>query len=396
MTTTDTRASILVIDDDDSLREALTVLLEDDFRVATAATGAEGLARLAQEPIPLVLLDLHLPGMHGLEVLRHIKAQAPSTAVVVLSAVQDVATVVKAMQGGATDFLPKPYDSDLLCTRLHTALAHYRHRQPAPLPQQPSRRRHQELLLGQSAAMQRLRTQIRQAADTTSTVLIHGESGVGKELVARALHQHSPRRRQPFVSLNCAAMPDGLLASELLGHERGAFTGAITSPRGVFERAHRGTLFLDEVSSLSLSAQAHLLRTLQDLCIVRTGDEIVHAGDVRIMAATNQDLGQLVTTQAFRADLLHRLYVVPLHVPPLRRRRSDIPLLIAHFLHQYTTTHHRQVNGVTTAALEVLCQYAWPGNVRELAHVIERLVVLSTQPLLLFAEARGLQRHFLG
>lgn len=381
MTATDTRTPVLVIDDDPSLREALTVLLEDDFRVATVATGAEGLALLAQEVIPLVLLDLRLPGMPGLEVLQHIKAQAPNTAVMILSALQDVTTVVDAMQYGATDFLPKPYDNDDLRNRLHLALT-TASQQGNQLRQPPRWRWQPQVMLGHSAVMQRLHAQIRQVADTTATVLIRGESGVGKELVARALHQQSSRRRRPFVSLNCAAIASGLIASELFGHERGALTGAVQSRRGVFERADTGTLFLDEVCSLSLIAQAHLLRTLQDGLIVRVGGETQRQVEVRVVAATNQDLGHLVATHALRADLFHRLNVVPLDVPALRERREDIPLLVTHFLHQYTTMHHRQVEGVSAAALEILCQYAWPGNVRELANVLERLVVLSTQRLL--------------
>lgn len=381
---------VLVIDDDEGVRVALTVALEDEFQVYTAATGAEGLALLHKDLIPVVLLDIRLPGMDGLEVLRQIKTLDPHIAVLMLTAWPEVPVVVAAMQGGAVDFLPKPWDVAVLRTRLCQAFAYVRQQRPAPLGTPTQHRALADgVVIGRSAAMRQLWHVLQRVADTTATVLLIGESGTGKEHLARALHQSSPRRTGPFVALDCAAIPDSLVDSVLFGHERGAFTGAERQHIGVFEQAHTGTLFLDEISNLSMTMQAALLRVLQERAVQRVGSEETRHVDVRLVAATHQDLRQLVSARLFRQDLFYRLYVIPLTVPPLRACRTDIPLLVTHFLAKYNTAYGRDIQGATVAALEVLRQYHWPGNVRELEHCLARLVVLSNQPLLDAAEVRA-------
>ena len=390
LTPADRRPRVLVIDDDVALCTALTVALEDDFSVEVATSGPAGLACLQDMPIALVLLDIRMPGMSGLEVLRRIQALEPSMAVVMHTVRQDVAVVVQAMQQGALDFLPKPCDVDVIRTRLHQALRYAQRRHPAPhVPHEPGMVV-DTTVIGQSRVMRHLWETLTRVADTTATVLITGESGTGKEYLARALHYHSPRRAGPFVARNCAALPAGLVESELLGHERGAFTGAERRRLGAFELAHTGTLFLDEISGLPLAGQAALLRVLQERTVQRLGSERPpRRVDVRVVAATNQDLQDLVARQQFRGDLFYRLYVIPLEIPPLRKRRVDIPLFVEHFLANYAQAYDRPVHGVTVEALDLLRQYAWPGNIRELEHCLARLVALSEQPLLDAAAVRA-------
>jgi DNA-binding NtrC family response regulator len=379
-----------VIDDDEGLCTALTVALEDEFAVEVAPSGSEGLARLQEEPIPLVLLDMRMPGMPGLEVLRRIHALDPAIAVVMHTVRHDIPVVVRAMQDGAVDFLPKPCDVDVLRARLHQALRRAQRHHKAPATRRGPESFLGETVLGDSRTMRHLWDTLRRAADTPATVLLTGESGTGKEYLARALHQMSPRYAGPFVARNCAALPSGLIESELLGHERGAFTGAERRRLGAFELAHTGTLFLDEISDLPLAGQAALLRVLQDRTVQRLGSERPpRPVDVRVVAATNQDLPHLVATRRFREDLFYRLYVIPLTVPPLRTRRGDIPLFVEHFLAKYAQAYGRPAQGVTVAALDVLCHYAWPGNVRELEHCLARLIALSDQPLLDAAAVRA-------
>jgi DNA-binding NtrC family response regulator len=379
-----------VIDDDVALCTALTVALEDDFTVEIATSGTAGLARLQETSITLVLLDIRMPGMSGLEVLRRIQALEPPIAVVMHTVRQEVAVVVQAMQQGAVDFLPKPCDIDVIRTRLHQALRHAQRRRPAPRVPRDLGTVVGTTVVGQSRAMRQLWETLTRVADTPATVLITGESGTGKEYLARALHHISPRRAGPFVARNCAALPSGLVESELFGHERGAFTGAERRRLGAFELAHTGTLFLDEISGLPLAGQAALLRVLQERTVQRLGSERPpRRVDVRVVAATNQDLQRLVASQEFRVDLFYRLYVIPLDVPPLRARQVDIPLFVEHFLTKYAQAYDRPVRGVTVEALDLLGQYAWPGNVRELEHCLARLVALSDQPLLDAAVVRA-------
>jgi DNA-binding NtrC family response regulator len=368
---------VLIIDDDRGLLEACTTLLEDAWDVHTVETGAAGLALLHHVDIAVVLLDLRLPDGCGLEVLHQIKGLTPYTEVLIFTAVSEVAVVVEAMRSGAADYIVKPFENAALETCLHQALGRRTARLPAALVPLAPPLLAGTAFFGCSPALHQVVDLIRRVADTTATVLITGESGVGKELVARALHQQSQRATRPFVAVNCAAIPESLMASTFLGHERGAFTGAVQRHRGLFEQAQTGTLCLDEVGSLSLVGQATLLRVLQEHTFQRVGGTQTLHADVRVLATANHDLVQRVKAGLFRQDLFYRLHVVPIAVPPLRERREDIPLLLQHFLHQYNQQYQRQVLGVTVAALAALQQYDWPGNVREFEHLVARLVAQS-------------------
>lgn len=370
--------SVLIIDDDPSLLESYTVLLEDEFQVHTASTGEAGLACLQREAIDLLLLDLRLPAMGGLEVLRRVKILDAQIPVIVITALNEARYAAEAFKLGASDYLVKPCDIDTTLTLVRTALA----RQETPrgtviTPAETAMPRVLDMLVGQSAPLCQLATTVSRVAETDAMVLLTGEHGVGKELVARALHQQSPRRTGPFVAVSCATITETLAESLLFGHERGAFTGAETQHQGILERARGGTLVLDEVGSLRPAVQETLLRVLQERTFERVGGHQTLRVEVRIIATTNQDLHHLVEARAFREDLFYRLNVVPIQVPPLRERRDDIPLLVRHFLAHYNQMFGRQVPGMTLEALAVLERYPWPGNVRELEHLIARLVALS-------------------
>jgi DNA-binding NtrC family response regulator len=374
---------ILIIDDDKSLLESYTVLLEDEFQVYTAETGEAGLDLLRHEDVHLALLDVRLPGIDGLEVLRRIKVLDENIDVIMITAVKNVRVAVEAIKLGAYDYIVKPFEIDDILSLLQRTLEH-QHLLREVLYLRSEVDRHQEMgnIVGRSAKMRQIYDLVTRVADTNVTVLINGESGVGKELIARAIHQQSQRRTNPFVAVNCAAISEHLVESELFGHERGAFTGAIEMHRGKFELAHMGTLFLDEVGSLRLDLQAKLLRVLQEREFERVGGSKTIRVDVRIVAASNQDLRQMVAERTFRDDLFYRLNVVPVHVPPLRERREDIPLLAQHFLIKYNKAFGRQVQGLTPEALAILTHYHWPGNVRELENIMGRLVAISRHRLL--------------
>jgi DNA-binding NtrC family response regulator len=380
MTQTSIRPSVLIIDDDSSLLESYTVLLEDEFQVYTAETGEEGLQLLRQEDITVMLLDVRLPGMDGLEVLRQAKAIDENVDVIMVTAVKNVRVAVEAIKLGAYDYLVKPFEIDEVLTLLRRTLERQSLLREV-LYLRAEVNRHQDMgdIVGRSPKMRQIYDLICRVADTNATVLISGESGTGKELIARAIHKQSQRRTKPFVSVNCAAISEHLIESEIFGHERGAFTGAVEKHLGKFELANTGVLFLDEVSSLRLDLQAKLLRVLQEREFERVGGSKTIRVDVRIVAATNQDLKQMVAAHTFRDDLFYRLNVVPIHVPPLRERKEDIPLLVDHFLAKYNKESRRHVQGFTPAALAALCHYHWPGNVRELENVIERLVAIAAR-----------------
>src|SRR6266446_2279076 len=375
--------NILIVDDDKSLLESYTVLLEDEFQVFTAETGETGLDLLRHEDVHLALLDIRLPGIDGIEVLRRIKAMDENVDVIMITAVKNVRVAVEAIKLGAYDYIVKPFEIDEVLSLLRRTLEHQSLlREVLYLRAEVDRYLEMGNIVGRSPKMRQIYELVSRVADTNATVLISGESGVGKELIARALHQQSQRRLNPFVAVNCAAISEHLVESELFGHERGAFTGAIEMHRGKFELAHTGTLFLDEVGSLRLDLQAKLLRVLQEREFERVGGGKTIRMDVRIVAASNQDLRQMVADRTFRDDLFYRLNVVPVYVPPLRDRREDIPLLVNHFLLKYNKAFGRQVQGITSEALTLLTHYHWPGNVRELENVIERLVVLSRHRIL--------------
>jgi two-component system, NtrC family, response regulator AtoC len=383
MTPTDVRPSILIIDDDSSLIESYTVLLEDEFQLHTADSGEQGLEILRREDINVILLDIRLPGIDGMEVLRQAKTIDENVDVIMVTAVKNVRIAVEAIKLGAYDYLVKPFEIDEVLSLLRRTLERQNLLREV-LYLRAEVDRHQDMgdIIGRSPKIRQLYDLICRVADTNATVLISGESGTGKELIARAIHRQSQRHTKPFVSVNCAAISEHLIESELFGHERGAFTGAIEKRLGKFELAHTGVLFLDEVSTLRLDLQAKLLRVLQEREFERVGGSKTIRVDVRIVAASNQDLKQMIGAHTFRDDLFYRLNVVPIYVPPLRERQEDIPLLVEHFLSKYNKSFQRQVQGFTAAALAVICQYHWPGNVRELENVIERLVAISPQSTL--------------
>jgi len=376
--------TILVADDDAGMRESLArVLRREGFTVVPAEDGTAALEALRRTRVDLLVADLRMPGLDGLELLRAAKLVAPETEIVVISGHGTVEEAVEAMKEGAYDFLTKPFDRGALIRTVRQALE----RRALILENRSLQRRLDELtgageLIGQSPAIRGVLDLVRQVAPTSATVLIQGESGTGKELVARDLHDLSQRRGKPFVRVNCAALPETLLESELFGYEKGAFTGAVGRKEGRFHLADGGTLLLDEVGDLSPLTQAKLLRVLQEGEFEPLGATRTIKVDVRVVAATNQDLAQLVREKRFREDLYYRLQVITVTVPPLRERPEDIPLLAQHFLRRFASKNHRELEGFTEAALRGLLDYGWPGNVRELEHAVERGVILARGRLL--------------
>jgi two-component system, NtrC family, response regulator AtoC len=377
------RQVILVVDDDPGLRESFHLILEEEYEVVDAADGPTALGILRSSQVDLVLLDIRLPDMDGIEVLERIKAIDEGVEVILVTAVKTVRTAVAAMKLGAFDYLTKPFEEDELLSLIRRALERRSlEREVVFLRSELARRHDFDELVGQHSEMQKLYRLIAQVARTTTTVLITGESGTGKELIARAIHRQGPRRDRSFVPVSPAALSDSLVESELFGHERGAFTGAFQRKVGRFEMAHGGTLFLDEISLIRPELQAKLLRVLQEREFERVGGTRSIRFDARIIVATNVDLKQAVVDGRFREDLYYRLHVVPISVPPLRERREDVPLLAQHFIRQYSQQFNRRIEGLSPEALTVLQEYRWPGNVRELLNVIERLVGLAEGPLI--------------
>jgi len=385
-------ARLLIIDDEKNMRWALSrALRSEGLEILTAGSGPEGLALLREEKPDLVLLDLKLPGLDGLSVLRQIKAEMPLVAVIIMTAYGSIETAVEAIKAGAYDYITKPFDLEAVKLVLARALQNQSlTKEVAYLRRELETRYSFQNIVGKSAKMRQVFDLIERVADSQATVLIQGESGTGKELVARALHYLSARRTGPFVAVSCAALPETLLESELFGHEKGAFTGALTRRIGRFEMANGGTLFLDEVGELTPAVQVKLLRVLQERSFERLGGTERITVDVRIIAATNRNLEQAMREGKFRQDLYYRLNVVPITLPPLRERKEDIPLLVQHFLAKFSRTNpHSNVlppeggpvpSGghfkMAPAALAALMNYSWPGNVRELENVLERACLL--------------------
>jgi two-component system response regulator HydG len=371
-------SKILIADDDASHRAMLrATLASEGYTTAEAGDGEEAVRQVEAQAFDLVLLDLKMPRLDGVEALGRIKALNPSLPVLIMTAYASVDTAVQTLKTGAYDYLTKPLDTDELLLSISRTLEHFQ----LKAENQALRERLEEQgsfdhLIGQSRPMRALFEAMALVAPTDATVLITGASGTGKGLVAQALHGASPRRAHPLVTINCAAIPAGLLESELFGHERGAFTGAVQRHLGKFEQADRGTLFLDEICDMPAPLQAKLLLVLQERRIERLGGERSIPVDVRIIAATNQDLEEAVRRGSFREDLYFRLSVVPLPLPSLRERREDIPLLADHFLRLYAERHQRPLKGFAPRAMDLLMHYDWPGNVRELEHAIERAVIL--------------------
>lgn len=367
---------ILIVDDEESICQALTGILTDEgFEVITALNAAEAFKKIEEESPDLTLLDIWLPDIDGLEVLQKIKKQNPHIPVIMISGHANVETAVKAMKLGAYDFIEKPLSWENTIPPVTNALKLFRlTEENMALKEKVSFRFD---LTGQSQAIERVKEQIRRVAPTNASVLITGENGTGKELVARAIHYYSKRAHGPFVEVNCAAIPDDLIESELFGHEKGAFTGAHTRKRGKFDLAHGGTLFLDEIGDMSPKTQAKVLRVIQEQRFERVGGTKTIQVDVRIVAATNKNLEEEINKGNFRADLYYRLNVVPIEVPPLRARKEDIPLLVEEFLKEFASEIHLGQKKIDKEALHLLMQYDWPGNVRELKNIIERLVIMT-------------------
>ena len=376
-----TRGRILIVDDEEQMRDLLVKVLEKSgYQVSASAEGSQALAMLEREPADLVVTDVRMPGMGGMEALRAIKELNPDIVVIIMTAFGSIDQAVQAVKDGAYDYINKPFKIEEMLLTIDKALEERRLRHEVTALRQELRTRyHFESLIGKSRAMQEVFKLIEQVAGSRSTVMIYGKSGTGKELVAKAVHYNSQRSAKPFVAVNCAAIPAELLESELFGHEKGAFTGAIATKVGKFELATGGTLFLDEVGSMRLDLQAKILRALQEREVERVGGTRTIKIDVRVLAATNRDLKRAVEEGAFREDLYYRLNVVPITLPPLRQRRDDIPLLVEHFIAKYNREFNRSVKGFSAGATAALYQYEWPGNVRELENVIERAVALAQE-----------------
>jgi len=367
---------VLVVEDEEKLRRVVELqLVSAGFEVDKAATAEEGVKVV--DRADLVLTDLRLPNMDGLGLLALIRRQNAQVPVVVMTAYGSIETAVECMKAGATDFLLKPFSLDHLMQVVHKALEVRALRdENRQLKEELGRRYEYDNIIGRSEPMQEIFATIERVAPTRATVLLAGESGVGKDLIARAIHFHSPRRDRPLVKINCTAIPENLMESELFGYEKGAFTGAVTSKPGKFEQADTGTVFLDEIGDVPGPIQVKLLRILQEREFERLGSNVTRHTDVRIIAATNQDLRAALEQGTFREDLYYRLNVVPLNIPPLRERKPDIPFLANHFIRKLAADSGSAVESITDAAMERLMAYHWPGNVRELENVIERSLVL--------------------
>ena len=376
MTRASTPARILVIDDEAAIRDSLRMILEyQGYGVMTAATGDEGAALVEREAPDLVFLDIKMPGMDGLEVLQRLTHLTDVTPIVVMSGHGTISTAVEATRLGAFDFVEKPLESERVLVLVRNAVDSRRLRTENRTLRKDQEKRHQ--IVGDSAGLAGVRAAVQKAAPTNATVLIWGESGVGKELVARAVHRESLRRDGPFVQVNCAAIPDDLIESELFGHEKGSFTGATDRQIGKFEQADKGTIFLDEIGDMSLKTQAKVLRVLQEQELERLGSNRLLKVDVRVIAATNKDLEEEIRKGTFREDLFYRLNVVPIWVPPLRERREDIAVLVRHFADSFSRENNFRRKTFTAAAMDRLKQHGWRGNIRELRNTVERLMIMS-------------------
>jgi DNA-binding NtrC family response regulator len=376
--------TVLIVDDESEIRESLQTLLEmEGFEVETAVSGEEGLSQMADRPFDLVLLDLTLPGRNGMEVLSEIRAHDSRLPVIMITAYGTVENAVRAMQSGAANFVQKPWDNEKLLADVRAAVGWRRaEEENVQLKRALKQRYNFENIVGKSEPMLKIFDLVAQVANSRSTVLLQGESGTGKEVIAKAIHLNSPRHDKPFVPVNTGSMPTDLLESTLFGHVKGAFTSAVSSKKGLFEVADGGTIFLDEIGTMSLETQAKILRVLQDRKFMHLGGVQELQVDVRVIAATNIDLNILVREGKFREDLFYRLNVITVDLPSLRSRSEDIPPLVNHFLAKFSTENGKSVRQISPEALRPLLDYAWPGNVRELENVMERAVVLSNGPVI--------------
>lgn len=378
------RAKILVVDDEPIVcRSCFRILNEAGYQVETVLSGQEALEKVDHQSFDVVLVDLKMPGLDGMEVLQRIRKVHPEVIVIMITGYATVESAVEAMKLGASDYVPKPFTPDELCIIVEKALE----KRDLILENQYLRQQLQvrykfDNIIGESKKMQEVFRIVEKVAPTDSTVLIYGESGTGKELIARAIHHNSPRRDKQFVSVDCGALSETLLESELFGHIKGSFTGAIVTKPGLFEIADGGTFFLDEIGDISLATQAKLLRVLQEREFKPVGGTKSIKVDIRLIAATNKDLEKMIQEGRFREDLFYRLNIVPIFLPPLRERKEDIPPLAFHFLKKYNRERNKNIRTITPEAMSLLVEYDWPGNVRELENVIERTVVMTDGELI--------------
>jgi two-component system nitrogen regulation response regulator NtrX len=382
--------TILVIDDEKDIRTSLTGILEDEgYNILTAASGAEGIESAQQELPDLILLDIWMPGMDGLETLARLKDLFPQITVIMISGHGTIETAVRATKLGAFDFIEKPLSLEkVLISVAHALQLQELKAENAELKKSAA---NEYELIGDTPIMMSLREQIVRVAPTTASVLVTGENGTGKELVARSIHYYSPRRDRPFIAINCAAIPEELIENELFGHEKGAFTGAVAQKKGKFDQADGGTLFLDEIADMSLKTQAKILRIIQERSFERVGGIKQVTVDVRIVAATNKLLDQEISEGRFREDLYYRLNVVPFRVPALRDRLEDLPLLVKYLVALFYRKEGRDAKAFLPEALEVLSGYDWPGNVRELKNIIERILIMTPGSLVTSADIPDLR-----
>ena len=378
-----TKPVVLIVDDEKSARDGLVRALRRDYRVLAAENAALALEVLSSQSVDVLLSDVRMPGMDGITLMQRALANHPELTCIILTAYGDVDIAVEAMKQGATDFMTKPINLDKLELVLNRVLkAKKIEIENEQLKVQLDSKYGLENIIGRSAPMQEVFDTIRQVAVSRATVLIQGESGTGKELVAKAIHQLSPRNKGPFVAVHCAALSENILESELFGHEKGAFTGAMERRVGRFEKADGGSLFLDEISEIDPSVQVKILRALEERQVERVGGDTPVDVDTRLIAATNRDLKEMVENGDFREDLFYRLYVVVITLPPLRHRQDDILLLLNHYLAVFNEENDKQIEGFTPGAYEILSAYEWPGNIRELRNLVERMVVLSRSSML--------------
>ncbi len=375
---------IHIIDDEPIIHEVLGDLLNSEgYTVINSSNGEEALEKHSPQSCELILLDLLMPGMDGIEVLKRLKKIDPHSVIIIITAYASVESAISAMKIGAFDYVQKPFKHDELLLTVERAIKHKKlQEENLRLKDQLKRKFSFEKIIGKSKVMQEVFELIKAAAPTRSTILLQGESGTGKELVARAIHQNSDRASFPFITVNSGSLPPDLLESHLFGHVKGAFTGAVNLKKGLFEAAESGTIFFDEISSLNQETQSKLLRVMQEREFMRLGGTKIIKVDVRVVAATNSELEELVRQQMFRQDLFYRLNVIKIELPPLRKRKEDIPLLVKHFLDIYGKENKKQIEGISEDVLEILTSYDWPGNIRELENLIERAVVLTKTNLI--------------
>ena len=377
------KATVLVVDDEPSVRETLIMALEDEYNIITAGSGEEALDRIPKSNIDLILLDILMPGMDGMTALKAIRELDDQIQIIMLTAKKEIRTAVDSIKLGAFDYICKPYKIEELKTSIARALkVEELAKENIYLRSELRRQSPSTDIIGTSKALLEIKELGKQIANADTTVLIYGETGTGKELMARYLWEKSLRSSRPFIVINCATIPSELLESELFGHEKGAFTTANERKIGKFEMADTGTVFLDEVSALSLDMQTKFLRVLQEKTIERVGGGKVIPIDVRFIAATNIDLKKAIEEKTFREDLFYRLNVVPVSIPPLRERKVDIPVLVAHFLERFNREFRKNIKGVSDEVIEICMNYRWPGNIRELENLMERLVVLTTEEII--------------